>query len=360
MKIMHKIFASKVMTSIVAVILGVLVGLILVKFTGNTIGNAVDSFIRAFTGINLKRGTFSTRDIGNLLSLATILCLAGLSVGFAFRTGLFNIGAEGQLVAGAFASVAVAVLIDAPKFIHLPLAILAGVVAGGLVGFIPGILKAKFNVHEVVICIMLNYIVLYLCNFLALRLPGTQNLNTAGVPETASLKNAAFEAATNSTLNNGFILMILAVIIFYIIIDRTTFGYSLKVIGYNRHAALYSGMNVNRGIVSSMIISGMFAGLAGTILMLGVQGYFNVAPASAGYGFTGIAVSLVGLSNPFGVLLSSFLFAGLNNAQQILSINDIPKEIAVIISASVLYFVALKIDITKINISKIFNKRGDK
>ncbi len=346
---------SKLRVSFFSVIIGLVVGLIIAALAGFSVVDALLTFIRGFTGYNFFNGTFNSYQVGEVFSVLTILVLAGLSVAFAFRTGLFNIGAEGQIIAGQLAAVTVALSSNLPAILTIILATLSGIVAGALIGIVPGALKAFFNVSEVVVCIMMNYIVLQISNYVIPLLPNSTSTGSGIVSEEYMLKNAFFSSITNnSSLNNGIFLMILAVILFYIIIDKTTYGYSLKVIGYNKSAAEYAGMKVNHGIVSSMAISGMFAGLAGVIITLGIQGYTVVASGFAGYGFDGIAVALVGLNNPFGIIFSGLLFAGLGSSRQLMELVNIPSEIAIIISAVVLYLVAIKLDFS------FFKKRGDK
>jgi simple sugar transport system permease protein len=336
-----------ILVPIIAVLLGFLVGIIVVILTG---GNPIEMFyalIRAVTGMNLHQiGTdrfFSSYYIGEYFVYAMPIILTGLSVAFAFRTGLFNIGSEGQLLLGGFGAVMIGLVLDLPAIIHLPLAILTGVTFGALWGFIPGILKAKFNVHEVVVTIMLNYVALRLTGYLYKEFEGSSTTRTLQVADTATLKSEFLSGLTNdSRLNWGFVLVIIAVIIFWLIIEKTTFGFELRSAGFNKHASKYAGMKVDRNIALSMAISGAFAGLAGVIISIGTFDYGRVLGANEGYGFDGIAVALVGNTTAIGSLLAGLLFGALKGAQPIMQTWGIPRDIANIIVAMIVIFVAMQ------------------
>ncbi len=241
------------------------------------------------------------------------------------------------------ASVAVAILFPMPGILHVIMCILAGGIAGALWGAIPGLLKSKFNVHEVVICIMMNYTGLQVANYCIKQLPGSTQTKTVAIPETASLSSDFLKGITNnSRLNWGILLVIIAVLIYWFIMHKTTFGYSLRATGFNQDAAKYAGMKVQRNIVYSMMIAGAFAGLAGSILSLGTFNLGRVLTTFENYGFDGIAVALVGACNVVGVVLSGLLFGLLKVAQNSMQSFGIPKETGQIISASIVIFVAMK------------------
>ena len=332
---------------VIAVLLGFAFGILIMIVTGRDPLDIFRALIRATAGIDTtKFGTdkwFNPRYIGEFFVFSMPIILTGLSVAFAFRTGLFNIGAEGQLMMGAFGAILVGVLLDLPMIIHLPLAVLTGVLFGALWGFVPGFLKAKFNVHEVVVTIMMNYIALFGTNYLYKELPGSTNVKTVPVSESASLASDFFADLTNSSrFHWGFILVIIAIIIFWLIIDKTTFGFELKSAGFNKHASKYAGMKVNRNIMLSMVIAGAFAGLAGVMMSIGTFDYGRVLPAAEGFGFDGIAVALVGGTTAIGSLLAGLLFGALKAAQPLMQARGIPKDIASIIIASIVIFVAMQ------------------
>ncbi|HUW71241.1 MAG TPA: ABC transporter permease [bacterium] len=340
----------KVLVPFVAVALGFILGSIVVLLTGKNPLLMFNAIIRGLTGIDIARGGFNPRHIGELVIQAMPIILTGLSVGFAFRTGLFNIGAEGQLMLGSLAATAVALTVKAPAFIHIPLIMVAGMGAGAAWGAIPGFLKARFNVHEVVVTIMLNYTALHINNWAILNVfKSVDRVKTAEFPASALLKDQWLADLTNgSRLNWGFIPVILAVIAFWFILEKTTFGFSLRAVGFNKDGAKYAGMKVNRNIVMSMVIAGAFAGLAGAIITTGTFSFGRTLSAAEGYGFDGIAVALVGMTQAPGILLAGLLFGVLKSAGPLMQSAGIPREIGGIIQASIVMFVAMKLGIERI------------
>lgn len=332
----------------VAIFLGFSVGILIMIVTGRDPLDIFRALFRTVSGIDTtKFGTgkdvFNPRYIGEFFVSSMPIILTGLSVAFAFRTGLFNIGAEGQLIMGSFGAILIGVVFDLPMIIHLPFAVITGVLFGAAWGFVPGFLKAKFNVHEVVVTIMMNYVALYTANYFLKLLPGSSNIKTVQVSESASLASEFFYDITNkSRFHWGFILVIIAVFVFWLIIDKTTFGFELRSAGFNKHASKYAGMKVDRNIMLSMVIAGGFAGLAGVLIAIGTFDYGRVMVAAEGYGFDGIAVALVGGTAAIGSLLAGLLFGALKAAQPLMQARGIPKDIANIIMASIVLFVAMQ------------------
>ncbi|MFC0558982.1 ABC transporter permease [Halalkalibacter alkalisediminis] len=319
---------------LIAVLLGILIGAIVMLFTGY---NPVLGYSALLAGI------FSdTYYIGETIRTMTPLILSGLAVAFAFRTGLFNIGVEGQVIVGWLASVYVGIVLELPKLIHLPVAILAGALAGALWGFIPGILKARFQVHEVIVTIMMNYIALYTANYLIrafLLVPGER---TEAISKSASLASPFLQSLTDySRLHYGFIVALLGCVVMWFILWKTSKGFELRAVGFNQHASQYSGMNVKKNIVLAMVISGGFAGVAGAMEGLGTYGYMSILSGFTGVGFDGIAVALLGANTGVGVLLASFLFGGLQiGALNMQSKAGVPVELIDIVIALIIFFVA--------------------
>ena len=342
--------ARKVLVPLVAVAMGFVLGSIVVLLTGKNPLLMFNAIIRGLTGIDISGGGFNPRHIGELVIQAMPIILTGLSVGFAFRTGLFNIGAEGQLMMGSLAATAVALTVKAPAFIHVPLIMAAGMGAGAAWGAIPGFLKARFNVHEVVVTIMLNYTALHINNWTILNVfKSVDRVKTAEFPATALLKDQWLADLTNGArLNWGFIPVVLAIIAFWFILEKTTFGFSLRAVGFNKDGAKYAGMKVNRNIVLSMVIAGAFAGLAGAIITTGTFSFGRTLSAAEGYGFDGIAVALVGMTQAAGILLAGLLFGVLKSAGPLMQSAGIPREIGGIIQASIVMFVAMKLGIERI------------
>lgn len=352
---------SKLLIPLLAVALGFLLGSIVVIITGKNPLLMFNAILQGLSGLNLATGSFNPRHIGELVIQAMPIILTGLCVGFAFRTGLFNIGAEGQLMMGSLAATAVALTVKAPVFVHVPLVLVAGMAAGAAWGAIPGYLKARFNVHEVVVTIMLNYTALHVNNWTILNVFGSvDRVKTAEFPVTALLKDPWLANLTNgSRLNWGFVPVIMAVLAFWFILEKTTFGYGLRAVGFNKDAAKYAGMKVDRNIVMSMVIAGAFAGLAGAIITTGTFSFGRALPAAEGYGFDGIAVALVGMTQAPGILLAGLLFGVLKSAGPLMQSAGIPREIGGIIQASIVMFVAMKLGLERI-VDLLRGKRADK
>ncbi|WP_100403018.1 ABC transporter permease [Bacillus sp. FJAT-42315] len=325
---------SSLAVPVISVLLGLLVGAIIMLITGY-------NPLAGYTA--LWNGAFGDSFyLGETLRQMTPYIFAGLAVAFAFRTGLFNIGVEGQLLVGWVASVWVGLAFDLPKVIHLPLAVLAAAVAGALWGFIPGILKAKLRVHEVIVTIMMNYIALHVTNHFIRNVISDQADSTAAVPESASLKSPLFESLTDfSTLHNGIFLAFAAAVIMWFMLEKTTLGYELRSVGFNQHASQYAGMNVNRNIVLSMVISGAFAGLGGAMEGLGTFGNAFLHAGFSGVGFDGIAVALLGGNTAIGVVLAALLFGSLKVGALNMPIESgVPNELVEIVIALIIFFVA--------------------
>ena len=342
--------SASLLLPLVAILFGFILGAGILLATGKAVLPMFQAMLQGVTGINLQAGSFNSRYIGEFVVQTLPILLTGLSVGFAFRTGLFNIGAEGQLMAGSIASVAVALLVKAPPGVHVLLVLLAAMAAGGLWGAVPGYLKARFNVHEVVVTIMMNYIALFLNNWAVVALFKSEDrIKTAAFPASAMLKSTALSAMTHgSRLNWGFVPVLVSLVAYWFIIEKTAFGYSLRAVGFNKDGAQYAGMKVNRNIVWSMIIAGAFAGLAGAVITVGTFSFGRALPAAEGYGFDGIAVALVGANAAIGVFLSGLLFGMLKAAQTLMQSQGIPKEIASIIQASIVLFIAMKYGISHV------------
>lgn len=319
---------------VISVLLGLIAGAILMLIFGY---NPVQGYLA------LWNGAFGDLYfMGETVRQITPYILTGLAVAFAFRSGLFNIGAEGQVIVGWLASVWVGLAIDAPMYIHLPLALLAAAIAGGLWGFIPGILKAKLGVHEVIVTIMMNYIALYCTNEI-IRSVLTDNLDsTETIPESASLASEWLQSITYfSRLHYGILIALFAAVVMWFIMKRTTIGYELKSVGFNDHASKYAGMNVSKNIIMSMVISGAFAGLAGAMEGLGTYGSISVMSGFTNLGFDGIAVALLGANNAFGVVIAAILFGILKvGAINMPSASGVPTELVDIIIALIIFFVA--------------------
>ncbi len=294
----------------------------------------------------------SPTSVARTLLSAIPLLFSGLSVAFAFKGGLFNIGGEGQLFLGAVASAWVGVAFAGlPGVIHMTLAVLAGFIAGALWGGISGALKAYTGAHEVITTIMLNNLAIILAGWLVsqggegqtpgpLRDPDPLNIvpRTAQVAESARLP-VLFKLGSES-INFGLILAILAILIIWWLVWRSTFGFELRMVGLNPSAGKYAGVNVKRTTITTMAIAGGLAALAGAIETLG-RNYYFAPNFNTGYGFDGIAVALLGKSHPLGVGLSAVLFGAMDAGTTRMQLAArVPSEIIQIVQALVLVFIA--------------------
>jgi ABC-type uncharacterized transport system permease subunit len=276
---------------------------------------------------------------GQVIFKTTPLIFAGLAVAFAFRTGLFNIGGEGQLYMGTFVTGLIGYMLPAslPGFLAVIICLLGGFIGGAVVGFIPGYLKAKVGSHEVINTIMLNFIVIAFINYLIVahfKVPET--LHTKTINDNAHLARLSefVPALHGSAASLAFIIAILACIVIYIILWKTKFGYDLRAVGHNPEAAETAGINVKKCIILSMSISGGLAGMIGINYVLGASYYFEEG-FSSGLGFMGIAVALLGRNHPFGVIVAAFLFGILSEGGLVINA-VVPKELVNILQAIVI------------------------
>ncbi|MBN2540955.1 MAG: ABC transporter permease [Bacilli bacterium] len=344
---------ESILSSILAIIAGVMFGflLMLIFVPSDAFGGLWIIISGAF-----QKGNES---FGNFLMYAAPIIVTGLSVGFAFKTGLFNIGATGQFTVGAFAAVFVGVRWTfLPDGMHWMVAVLAAIFAGAVWGLIPGLLKAFFNVHEVVSTIMLNYTAMYLV-ILGVKTYVYNSLysESASVVSEAVIPKMGLNLIfPDSSINGGFFLAVLAVIVIYIVLKKTTFGYQLKAVGYNKDAAKYAGVNEKISTVYSMTIAGALSGLAGAIVFLTKAGaHISTTYSLMSQGFDGIAVALLGLSHPLGILASGLFFGYIKNSGFYLQSLSFSKEVIGIIVATIIYFSALSMLFRNL-VKKIFAK----
>ncbi|MDR2758801.1 MAG: ABC transporter permease [Spirochaetaceae bacterium] len=329
--------------SVLVVLLGFIIATVLVIATGRSPGGMYSSLLQVVSGFDARRGVWNVRYVGEWLVISMPLILCGFSMAFASRTGLFNIGAEGQYVAGITAAQIVAIYGPQIPVVHALLAVIAAIAAGGLLGGFVGYLKARYSVSEVVATIMMNYIALYIHRWVSLGLPGGTTYKTQDFPVTSRLSSSFMESFTNgSHLNYGIFLTTGAILFFWIVMGKMRLGYSLRATGYNKEAARCAGINVNRNITAAMGIAGAFAGLAGAIVSLGSLTYGRILAGQDGYGFDGIAVALVGNNTAFGTTIAGLLFGMLKSAQPLMQTRQIPKEIASIIVGLVVVFISLR------------------
>lgn len=350
-----KILKKPITSTVLAVLCGLIVSMVILAFAGY---NPFRSVAVLFQGIFAR-----PKSIASVIIKATPIILTGLSVSFAFKTGLFNIGAEGQYIAATIASTVVGTMLDLPPILQVPIVVLSGVVMGGLLGSLVGILKARFGIHEVITSIMFNWIMLNLCNFVS-NLDALHKPNTTGTyPVNESsytmvlykwktsagaanfFRNNKFwrEVLLKTDLNYGIIVAIVLAFAVWFLLYRTKMGFEVRAVGYNIHASKSVGIGVKRNIVYSMLIAGALAGLAGALNITGISPH-NISTISVfeNNGFNGLSVALIAGSSPIGCIFAGLLFSGLiYGGQSVQSVVGAPSEIINIMIGTIVFFVAL-------------------
>lgn len=343
---------NRFLYTVLAIVLGIIIGSIILIVSGT---NPIEAYKVIFFGAFGK-----PKYISWTIVKAVPLILTGLSVAFAFNTGLFNIGAEGQYIVGSIGALVVGLLLDLPPVLHGLVALLAGALCGYIWGALVGILKAKFQVNEVISSIMMNWIAFYLSNYL-LSFPLLRNIesdNSYPIKKSASIKilgswkaseagkavlanNKFLRDILNPPVNFGIIIAIVAAIVIWYILKKTTLGYELRAVGFNQKAAEYGGISINKSIVTSMGIAGILAGLAGAITVLGVSGNIGIMAGQEGYGFDGMAVALIAGNNPLGTIPAALLYAGLTYGGGKLTTIGTYSEVVKIIVGIMILFIAM-------------------
>lgn len=346
---------KKFLLSTLCVIGGLLVGGVILKLSGIS---ALEAYKVMWNGAFSRPGY-----IAYIIIRSTPLILTGLSVAFAFKTGLFNIGAEGQFIIGALTAAYFGYFFHFNPWIQIPLLIMLSLIISGLYGGLAGFMKARFGVHEVISTIMLNWIALYFSNFMVLSVgfhkAGTetseyiQTSSSITFFEDWKVSDAGLEwlgrhpflnEFMRPTVNAGIFFAIMAAIIVWFILSKTTFGFKLKAVGLSPEAARYAGINVNKKMTHSMMISGALAGLAGATHVMGVSKNVAILASHEGYGFDGIAVSLIGSSTPAGSVIAGFFLGGLKySGQKIQSALEAPSEVIGIMIGAIIFFIAIPI-----------------
>lgn len=347
---------------IISVILAFIAGamVIIITWPNKTVDpftNVINAYTTLFTGSFGNGVNFS-----NTLVRATPLIFTSLSVAIAFRAGLFNIGAAGQLAVGAMTADMIGLTFTSwPSWILIPVMLLASILAGALWGGLVGLLKAWRGAHEVVTTIMLNWIAFWGTDYLINSQPFTAPFGVtqtialspqAQLPSLAALYNQTFGnflpkldpfTLFSYTVDVSIFFALIAVVIYWFIISRTTFGYEIRVLGQNPKAAQYAGIPIKRNIILVMLIAGAFAGLAGSTRLMGQPGYELSATAFSQdpTGFDAIAVALLGRTTAIGVLLASLFFGGLRSGSTAMqAIAHVDPNLVLIIEALVLFFIA--------------------
>jgi len=330
---------NSLLVPLLAIITAIIIGGIIIAIVG---GNPFAAYL------GLAEGAFgSAKALSETAVWATPYIYAGLAVALAFKGGLFNIGAEGQLAVGAVVSALIGYALPGwlhtslPWFIHLPLTVGLGVLGGAIWGAIPGALKAYTGGHEVINTIMMNYIALNITSFLLngpMRDPNPLNLS-AKTPDIAVSARIP-PIFPGLRVHWGFVLALLIAVFVWWLLQKTTLGFEIRTVGANPDAAKYAGINVKWNIILTMGISGALAGMAGVIEVTALN-YRHELGFSIGYGFDAIAIALLGKNNPFGVVLAAILFGAMRNGgTRMQFMTQIPVDIISVIQALILLFVA--------------------
>lgn len=288
-------------------------------------------------------------DLGSVFYFATPIMMTGLAVGFAFKMGLFNIGAAGQYTMGMFFAMFAGFMFKLPAGIHWIVCVLAGMAGGMLWGLFPGVFKALLNVNEVITSIMFNYIGMYLVDMMVkgnAKMYVASTTRTGYLPAGAQLPSLGVK---NSSVNISIFIAIIIAILLFIVLQMTTFGYELKATGYNKHASKYAGMNGTKNIILTMVIAGGLAGLGGAFAILapstiaGSSQTYEPINVLAANGFNGIAVALLGNSSPLGIIFSSLFISHIQRGGTQTSILGFKPEIIDVVIAIIIYFSAFSL-----------------
>lgn len=324
---------------VLAVLLALLVGAVILLISGV---NPLEAY-----GALLEGAFGSPIALRRTLEKSTPLIFSGLAVAFAFRGGLFNIGAQGQLLLGAVVAAGVGFGISGlPAIIHIPLALLAGAATGALYGAIPGALKARTGAHEVITTIMLNFVAINISDYLADG-PWKDTSGTNIVARTPLIHPSA-EIPALAFVPLGFLLGILMAVVVWYVLFKTTIGYEVRTVGLSANAARYAGIRVAFTIVLTMVISGALAGMGGAVETLGVVGRFQPG-FNIGLGFEGITVALLAKAHPFGVIPAALLLGTMAAGSSTMQFNaGAEAELTDILAALMLFFVSADLIIRKI------------
>lgn len=332
--------AKKILVPIISVLAGFLVGaIIMLIWSYNPFQGYAAMFASSLGSMN---------GIGETIREATPLIFTAIGFAIASTAGFFNIGLPGQAQAGWLTSVWIVLANpNMPKILLLPLAIIAGALAGAIVAGIAGYLRAYFGTNEVITTIMLNYIVLYSCQYLMQQImssklrvdtDSTKNISANGSLHINWLSNLFGQ----SRINGGIFLAIIALIIFWYLMKKTTTGFEIKAVGLNPFASQYAGMSAKKNIIISMLLSGAFAGLGGVVQGLGTYQNYFTQTASVDIGWDGLSVALLGMNTAVGILIAALLFSILKiGGLGMQTVAGIPYEIVSIVIAAIIFFVAI-------------------
>lgn len=345
-----------IMVPVLAVILGFLLGAIVMLIFGyHPIAGYQAMFQTAFK---------SSKSIGEIFVTAGPLMLTALGFSVANSAGFFNIGLSGQALCGWIASIWFALSFpDLPRGVMVPSLILVGALAGAIAAAIPGVLRAFFGTSEVIVTIMLNYVFLYTANHIVNEVMPESVMSNKGVTQmvgdNATLRTAWLgNLSGGSRLNIGIFIALLALVLVWFVMKKTTLGYEIRSVGLNPFASEYAGMSSKRTIIVSMVISGLLAGLGGVVYGIGTFGNYFVQGSSLSIGFDGMAVSLLGAGSSIGILLASLLFSVLKLGGQGMQFAGIPTELVDVVIAAIIFFVGISY-LIRFLLAKASPKKGE-
>ena len=363
-KVIKEIFSASALTTVLAIVASFIFGGILIAFANDEVQTAAgylfarpgDFFLAIWNSVfgaydALFRGSVfnykldgivaMVKPITETLAYATPITLSGLGLAVAFRSGLFNIGAPGQIMFGAMFAGWIGINVDLPFYLHFPLAVIAGVAGGALFGALVGFLRAATGANEVIVTIMFNYIAVLLLGYLLktpfLQAPGSVNPISAAVQDTAKYP---FIFGDQFRVHAGFVAMLLSVVAVWWLLNRSSIGFQFRALGHNPNAAKVAGINIGLTYVLVMAVSGALSGLAGTTQILGTEKFLTTGVA-ASYGFDAITVALLGRNNPWGVLVAGILFGGLRaGAVTMQASQGVPIDIVLVVQSMIVLFIA--------------------
>jgi general nucleoside transport system permease protein len=363
---LHQIATGNAIISVFAVLPALLVGAVMIAFTDERVQETSayffarptdmllavwDSVAGAYAALfqgavyNFRRDDFiaGIRPLTETLTFATPLIAGGLGVGLAFRVGMFNIGGRGQMLIAASIAGWIAFGFDLPPGIHMLVALIGGLIGGALWAGIAGLLKARTGAHEVIVTIMLNYVAFYLVSWL-LRTPGLLQAPGSSNPKTPAMKDTAIFPALlgpQFNLHFGFILVIIATVLVWWILNRSSLGFRFRAVGENPNAARVAGINVKSMYVYAMLIAGALLGLAGVSQVLGTVTTGFTAGIDAGIGFDAITVALLGRSTPWGIFIAGILFGAFKaGGFSMQAAEGVPIEIVLVVQSLIVLFIA--------------------
>ena len=349
------ILESNVLYTIIAIFAGFLIGAIFLMIAG--ISPAV-AYGKLFSSIFSK-----PKYLVWTLVYASPLIFTGLSVAFSFRTGVFNIGAEGQFVIGGLVACVLGIVLKLPAGLHAIVCLVAAAAAGCIWSLVVGILKVKRGIHEVLSFIMFNWIAFYLSNYVV-NLPGIHRDSSEATQDVAASARLLMPESLRNSLDCsnahwGIVLAVIAAVIIWVIIEKTTLGYKLKAVGFNSNGAEYGGIDANKSILTALGISGLLSGLGGAVQVLGMAGRLSQFAGQEGFGFEGITVALIGSSNPIGCIFSGLFYGAMKYGGSKLSIVKAPSEVVDIIMGCVVLLIAIS-HVFKVFVLKAAKKKEAK